>query len=71
MRVTVKPHAADMHEALTYDFDEVKPDSAVVVLEWEKVAVPFKVGVDVHGVVEASLKKQLRRARPIHVEELG
>lgn len=60
LRVTVKPHAADMHEALTYDFDDVKPDSAVVVLEWEKVAVPFKVGVDVHAAVEASLKKQLR-----------
>ncbi|MGB9236170.1 MAG: DUF2911 domain-containing protein [Terriglobales bacterium] len=60
LRVTVKPHAVDMHEALTYDFDDVKPDSTVVVLEWEKVAVPFKVGVDVHGVVEASLKKQLR-----------
>lgn len=60
LRVTVKPHAADMHEALTYDFDDVKPGSTVVVLEWEKVAVPFKVGVDVHAAVEASLKKQLR-----------
>ena len=60
LRVTVKPHAADMHEALTYDFDDVKPDSAVVLLEWEKVALPFKVGVDVHAIVEASLKNQLR-----------
>ena len=60
LRVTVKPKAAEMHEALTYDFDDVKPDSAIVELEWEKVAVPFKVGVDVHSVVEASLKKQLR-----------
>ena len=60
LRVTVKPKAADMHNALTYDFDELKPDSAVVELEWEKVAVPFKVSVDVHDVVEASLKKQLR-----------
>ena len=60
LRVTVKPQAAEMHEALTYDFDQVKPDSAVAVLEWEKVAVPFKIGVDVHSVVEASLKKQLR-----------
>jgi tetratricopeptide (TPR) repeat protein len=60
LRVTVKPKTADMHNALTYDFDELKPDSAVVELEWEKVAVPFKVSVDVHGVVEASLKKQLR-----------
>ena len=60
LRITVKPKAADMHNALTYDFDELKPDSAVAELEWEKVAVPFKVSVDVHDVVQASLKKQLR-----------
>src|SRR5580692_2330061 len=60
LRVTVKPTTADMHNALTYDFDQLQPDSAVVELEWEKVAVPFQVSVDVHGVVEASLKKQLR-----------
>lgn len=60
LRVTVKPRPADMHNALTYDFDDLKPDSAVVELEWEKVAVPFKVSVDVHDIVDASLKKQLR-----------
>jgi tetratricopeptide (TPR) repeat protein len=60
LRVTVKPTAADVHNALTYDFDQLQPDSAVVELEWEKIAVPFKVSVDVHGVVQASLKKQLR-----------
>lgn len=60
LRVTVKPKAADMHNALTYDFDQLQKDSAVVELEWEKIAVPFKVSVDVHDVVEASLKKQLR-----------
>jgi tetratricopeptide (TPR) repeat protein len=60
LRVTVKPKAADMHNALTYDFDQLQPDSAVVELEWEKIAVPFKVSVDVHGVVQSSLKKQLR-----------
>jgi hypothetical protein len=60
LRINVKPSSADMHNALTYDFDQLKPDSALVVMEWEKVAVPFKVSVDVHDVVEASLKKQLR-----------
>src|SRR5438270_6249223 len=60
LRVTVKPKAADMHNALTYDFDQLQKDSAVVELEWEKIAVPFKVSVDVHDVVQASLKKQLR-----------
>jgi tetratricopeptide (TPR) repeat protein len=60
LRVNVKPHAADMHNALTYEFAELQPDSTVVEMEWEKVAVPFKVSVAVHDLVEASLKKQLR-----------
>ena len=60
LRVTVKPKPADMHNALTYDFADLQKDSAVIELEWEKIAVPFKVSVDVHDVVEASLKKQLR-----------
>jgi tetratricopeptide (TPR) repeat protein len=60
LRVTAKPRAADLHNALTYEFDELQPDSAVVELEWEKIAVPFTVAVDVHEVVQASLKKQLR-----------
>ncbi len=60
LRVNVKPQPAEMHNALTYDFDQVKPESTVVELEWEKIAVPFKVGVDVHPIVEASLKNQLR-----------
>jgi len=60
LRVMVKPKPTDMHNALTYDFDDLQKDSAVVELEWEKIAVPFKVSVDVHDVVQASLKKQLR-----------
>ena len=60
LRVNVKPTSADMHNALTYDIGDLQPDSAVVELEWEKVAVPFKVAVDVHSAVQASLKKQLR-----------
>jgi Protein of unknown function (DUF2911)/Tetratricopeptide repeat len=60
LRVNVKPRDADMHNALTYDFDQLQPDSAVVELQWEKLAVPFKVSVDVHNLVLASLKNQLR-----------
>ena len=60
LRVTVKPQAAEFHEALTYDFDDVNPDSAVVTLRWEKVAVPFKVGVNTHEIVEQNLHNQLR-----------
>lgn len=60
LRVNVKPQTAEMHNALTYDFDQLKPESTVVVMTWEKVAVPFQVAVDVHSVVQASLNKQLR-----------
>jgi len=60
LRVTVKPVATEMHNTLTYDIDDVQPNSAVVTMSWEKVAVPFKVGVDVREVIEASIQKQLR-----------
>jgi hypothetical protein len=60
LRVTVKPQASDPHEALTYDFDDVKADSAVATLRWEKLAVPFKIDVNVHDIVQASLHNQLQ-----------
>src|SRR5690242_14846382 len=59
LRVQVKPQPAEMHEALAYDFDNVTPTSATVTMRWEKVAVPFKVDVDVNDIAQASFKKQL------------
>ncbi len=59
LRVTVKPQAAEAHDALAYDFDEVKPDSTVVTMRWDKVAVPFKVHVNVNELVTASIHRQL------------
>ncbi len=63
LRVTVKPHPADMQEALAYDFDNVKANEATIVMRWEKVAVPVRVSVDTNETVLASLHNQLR-ARP-------
>ena len=60
LRVTAKPQAADFREALTYTFEEVKPDSAAATLRWEKLAVPFHVSVDVKAVVLKSVKNELR-----------
>ena len=60
LRVTVKPHPSEFHEALTYDFDDVKRESAVATLSWEKIAVPFTIAVDVNETVKASLHKQLQ-----------
>jgi tetratricopeptide (TPR) repeat protein len=60
LRVSVKPKTAEMHNALTYEFDDLQPGSTVIELEWEKVSVPFQVMVNVPDIVTASLKKQLR-----------
>jgi len=60
LRVTVKPRASEFHEALAYEFDDVKPESALVSMHWEKVAVPFRVSVPVSDIVQESLKSQLR-----------
>ncbi len=60
LRVTVKPQSAEMHNALAYDFDDLQPDSAVITMRWEKVAVPFKVAVNVHDIVAASVPGQIR-----------
>jgi tetratricopeptide (TPR) repeat protein len=38
----------------------VKPDSALVTLRWEKLAVPFRVSVDVKAVTLKSIRNQLR-----------
>jgi len=60
LRVSVKPHTAEPFEVLTYIFDDVKPDSALLTLRWEKLAVPFRISVDVKAVVLRSVKNELR-----------
>ena len=60
LRVTVKPQATEAHDALTYDFDQLKTDSAVATMRWDKIAVPFTVAVNVNQIVQESLHKQLR-----------
>lgn len=60
LRVTVKPGTDQAFDTLTYTFDDVKPDSAVATLRWEKIAVPFRVSVDVKAVTLKSIRNQLR-----------
>src|SRR3954466_3966095 len=43
LRVTVKPLPNEMDEALEYEFEDLKPDSVVITMKWEKLAVPFHV----------------------------
>src|SRR6266704_3185245 len=56
LRVSAKPHAAESFDVLTYVFEDVKEDSAAATLRWEKLAVPFRISVDVKAVVLKSVK---------------
>jgi hypothetical protein len=60
LRVDVTPHAAEFREALTYTFDDIKPESAAATLRWDKLAVPFRISVDVKAITERSIRNQLR-----------
>jgi hypothetical protein len=60
LRVDVKPQPAEFREALTYTFDDIKPESAAATMRWEKLAVPFHVSVDVKAITERSIRNQLR-----------
>jgi hypothetical protein len=60
LRVDVKPHPTEMEEALEYEFEDLKPDSVAVTMKWEKLAVPFRVSVNLNDTVIASIRNQLR-----------
>lgn len=61
LRVTIKPQPSEMHEALTYDFDDPKPDAVTVTLRWEKLAAPFTVKADAAATL-TRVRNQLRDA---------
>jgi tetratricopeptide (TPR) repeat protein len=46
LRVTVKPHQHEFREWLTYEFTKRKPTEAVAELQWEELAVPWKIEVN-------------------------
>jgi ribosomal protein L17 len=59
LRVTVKPRPNEMEEALEYEFEDLKADSAIVTLKWEKIAVPFKVSVSDEATLN-NIRGQMR-----------
>src|SRR3954470_19527220 len=59
LRVTVKPHPAEMEEALEYEFEDLKPESVTVTLKWEKLAVPFKIAATDDATL-ANIRGQMR-----------
>jgi hypothetical protein len=65
LRVKAKPQTAEMREWLAFDVDSVAPDSAQVVLRWERVAVPFTVQVpDVSALTLQRVRAAISAAKP-------
>jgi tetratricopeptide (TPR) repeat protein len=60
LRVNVKSRPSPMEEALEYEFEDLKADSVVVTLKWEKLAVPFRVSVTDTETTLPSIRNQLR-----------
>ena len=60
LRVTVKPFPIENEEALEFEFDEVKPDSTLVKMKWEKLAVPFRISVS-DDMTFAKVREYLER----------
>jgi len=60
LRVTVKPAAGPLTEALTYQFTSLKPDGATIALAWDTVVIPFSLGVDTKAITLASLRREMR-----------
>ena len=59
LRVNVKPLPGEMEEALEFAFEDLTPETAKIVLRWEKIVVPFKVAIDAETTV-ANIRNQMR-----------
>src|ERR1044072_1755805 len=61
LRVNVKPKPLDQaEEALEFEFEDLKPDSTVVTLKWEKLAVPFTVSVSDANQTLQNIRAQMK-----------
>jgi len=72
LRVTVKPvWSTDSRESLAYEFDNVKADSVVVTLAWEKIRIPFTVNIgDVNSRVLTGLRKAVTERKADDIRPL-
>jgi len=60
LRVTVKPTKAELQETMSLGFENVKANTADVVIAWERVKVPFTIDVgDVAGRTLTNIRTQL------------
>jgi hypothetical protein len=60
LRVEVQTKTIPHVEQLTFAFNDVTPNSATAVLNWEQKQIPFKIEVDVTNVVLADIRRKLQ-----------
>jgi tetratricopeptide (TPR) repeat protein len=61
LRVNVTPQTVDgSQERLSYTFEDLTNNSALLALRWEKLRVPVKIEVDIPTTVRASIASTLR-----------
>jgi hypothetical protein len=61
LRVSVTPVASPHTEWMRFTIDPTSPSSAVLTLEWEALAVPLRVEVDVEAIVWSEVDAALAR----------
>ncbi|MFM7855976.1 MAG: DUF2911 domain-containing protein, partial [Flammeovirgaceae bacterium] len=61
LRVKVNTRTTSSTELLTFSFDEVSPNHAVLSLKWETKEIPIRIAVDVFEIVTSSLIEQLKQ----------
>ncbi|MEP6704882.1 MAG: DUF2911 domain-containing protein [Acidobacteriota bacterium] len=72
LRVKVKPEKAEMHETLTYDFEDVTARTTKVALRWERISVPFTADIgDIHGRVLASIRDAIKNRKADDYRPMG
>ncbi len=61
LRVNVTPtKLQEMRERLTYQFADQTDSTATIKLEWEHLAIPFKVGTKLHQLQMASFEREMK-----------
>ena len=64
LRTTVQSRDVEQsRELLTYEFNAVTPTSATGTLHWDKKEIPFKIDVDVVGIVMEGIENDLRNPK--------
>ncbi len=63
LRVNVKTEAIPLKKRLVYNFIDVTKNSTVVVLDWEKKRIPFKIEFDTDAIVLTDIKNKLSKMK--------